>query len=385
MRDSTDTARALGCGGDESDDVKHVKALQKALRVCQGILTISGPGFRPDEFLEDPEEFARLPAAQALQHQDGLYAAARHLVQLPKYQPPRVPAENAADESCQTPSPTWCYPFDIGRLEPFSQERPIFILGGPRAGTTALTNALRASANYSGWAEGHLFSVLPQILMNIKKAWENVLRFEPSADIRKLYALGSLDVHAVMNGAVAACHRVYADAAAANGNTRWIDKSPNCWSTLVVPLLRQIYPNACFVFLHRHPLKNILSFSRKYPHTSIEFAAVFWLLSLRAWTSVRPCLEGIGYLELEQADLSLRTESAVSKLVELLELTPQQAVALQTGMRAARPEYTGAVSDAAEVYLDTMDWPQVFKAWFRDFAEDSARAWGYRICRDGAA
>jgi hypothetical protein len=339
---------------------EHVIALSATVRWCQAMLAAAGPPFEAERFPYVPEEYAQLgPAEKQLRKQE-LYANARRLI-----------------EVLERPLPRDCYPFDIERLVQFPEQQPVFVLGGPRAGTTVVAAGLRAVGSWFGWQEGHLFSVLPALLMAFTRSWAHALTFQHQA--RTGTALGTLDNYAIMNAVVARCHAVYSEAVAQQGAVRWLDKSPSIHGTLVVPLLRRIYPRARYIFLHRHPLKQVLSFRRKFSGKSLEWAAFYCLLSLKAWPAVRPFLEAGTFVEVAQADLRLRTDETVARLASLLELDAEQAARLRTYFRARRPESTGSCGDSADICLDRLNWPEPFTTWYRDLAEATARQWGYRL------
>src|SRR5947207_7086808 len=57
---------------------------------------------------------------------------------------------------------------DLLRISQYPNERPVFVLGAARSGTTALLRALRDGAGLFAWDEGHLFSSLPIMLAGIR-------------------------------------------------------------------------------------------------------------------------------------------------------------------------------------------------------------------------
>src|SRR5438094_175206 len=68
---------------------------------------------------------------------------------------------------------------DLQRISQYPQERPVFVLGAARSGTTALLRALRDGAGLFAWDEGHLFSSLPVMLAGIRGGWEQYAASKP--------------------------------------------------------------------------------------------------------------------------------------------------------------------------------------------------------------
>jgi len=367
----------IDLGSAERDENEHIKALRAALNGCNKNLAAASLGLTLDPVPSPPDGYPHLSQVDKEKYKLALYAVGRRLLGLLDHDLPLTPAQSTADAGSATSSKSARYPFDMEHLGQFPEQRPIFVLGVPRTGTTALANALRAGGNFFGWSEGHLFAALPLLLAGMATAWHEVLSFD--LPDREFYAIERLDINSILNGVVVGFNRVYADAAAASGGRRWLDKTPNVRSILAVPLLRHIYPDARYVFMHRHPLKQIMSFVRKFPGQPMEFAALLWCLGMKAWSSVRDCLAPDSFLELRQPDLSLQTPMVGEKLARLLELTREQTAAVQEILQRDRPQHTGSSDDAAEIYLDDLDWPDVLKCWLRHVAADTAQAWGYHL------
>lgn len=124
--------------------------------------------------------------------------------------------------------------WDIARPE---TDRPIFVVGCSRAGTTVLYKTLAASAELSSLnRETHDFWVALHPLA--RKNWDT-------------HALSAQDAAPKDRDTVARYFYAW------NGNPRWIDK--NNQNGLCVPYLQALFPKAIFVYIKRSPGDNINS------------------------------------------------------------------------------------------------------------------------------
>jgi hypothetical protein len=277
-------------------------------------------------------------------------------------------------------------PFDVAKLKQFADVQPVFILGASRTGTTAVAGALEKSLNAFRFLEGHLFHLLPPMLSGIKSSWDNLRCGEGEKD----YVRGQdrVDIYQTLNDVITAFNSVYATSAAAAGRSRWLDKTPSHETILAVPILAHMYPQAKFIFMHRHPIKRAISFLKKFenfPEATMQSAIIGWEAAMHFWPQVRGGLREGAWIEIAQPDLQLKTDDVIESLTTLLSLTPQQAQAARNYLLSERPESTASSEDAAEITLDDLDWPAEFKAWCRQTCEATASAWGYRLDRSAVA
>ena len=273
-------------------------------------------------------------------------------------------------------------PFDVSKLQQFPDVQPIFILGASRTGTTAVAGALEKSLNSFRFLEGHLFHLLVPMLSGIKTNWDQLRRGEGERD----YVRGQdrVEIYDVLDDVTSAFNDVYTRSAAEASRSRWLDKTPGHETILAVPVLAHLYPNARFIFMHRHPIKRAVSFLKKFenfPEATMESAIISWEASMHLWPQVRETLPAGTWIELQQPDLRLRTDDVMQSLTTLLSLAPPEAKATREYLLNERPESTGSSDDAAEITLDDVDWPADFKAWCRQACESTASAWGYRLSR----
>jgi hypothetical protein len=356
---------------------QHLRGLQQLLKLLKDRLTnLVGPALT-EFFPLPPADTQSLPADQQVRD---CHSVLRHVKGIYDFVMERLVEEAMAAPAPGEPEPQRMgYRFDVSRLARFPDQRPVFVVGARYSGAGTLSKALCAGADWLGWEEGHLFSTLPFILSTIKKTWDEVGKYEtgPKED----YALGQVDAYQIMNQILQVTNRTYAGAAAARHVPRWVDNSPTIEGVMVVPLLGQVYPQAKFIFLHRHPLRSVLSYLQDNPNDSVELAGMMWVLAMRAWYQVRKSLTPDRFLEIGLADLVLRTEHVSERLSPFLGLTEAQARAVQDAVASRRAKYAEGPESPADLYLAETGWPEVVQAWFREVGETTARYWGYQLAR----
>jgi GT2 family glycosyltransferase len=258
----------------------------------------------------------------------------------------------------------------------FADARPVFVLGAARSGTSAMLRALRA-AGFFCWDEGHLFNQLPRLFQVLRTEWEQ--RVGGLSRPPEGFACDHVGVDRLCAAMLRACDETYARAAARAGADRWAEKTPASDFAMAVPLLARAYPNGRFIYMHRHPLKVLLSRRRKFAASSPELGIADCAAAMRFWLEARRGLDASQFAEVAQADLTRRGGAVAAALAAPIGLTPQQANAMRDYWLSERPESTGSSDDASEIRLDDFDASDEQKAFLLRTCEEPARAWGYAL------
>ncbi|MEO8714474.1 MAG: sulfotransferase, partial [Acetobacteraceae bacterium] len=159
------------------------------------------------------------------------------------------------------------------------EAHPVFILGSPRSGTSAMAAALRAATRYRGYDEGHLISLLPQLMATI------ALHYRDSAQSLSSWTMLATVSQSQMEARLRA---VFIDLARARFDTPfWIDKTPSNHMTAGVPLFAAIWPNARFIFMKRRAIENMASRMRKFSGSVFETHCRDWSDGMQLWAKVR--------------------------------------------------------------------------------------------------
>ena len=93
----------------------------------------------------------------------------------------------------------------LSRLRQYPEDRPVFVLGAARSGTTALRSAIESGAACAGWGEGHVFPFMHDLLNEMLGSWvsHNAYFFKSySPDSVTGNTIASLDMYEVVNATV---------------------------------------------------------------------------------------------------------------------------------------------------------------------------------------
>ena len=142
------------------------------------------------------------------------------------------------------------------------KQRPVFILGPARSGTSAMTLALLDSGAYLGTGEGHLLPLAHALVGTIDQYYQR--RAEDPHTL-----LGKLPIAAFQKLIRRSFVRLAADLFPTR---RWLDKTPTVEMVRAsVPRWKELWPNARFILAESAASsKNVLSRRRKFPQDDTE-------------------------------------------------------------------------------------------------------------------
>lgn len=252
---------------------------------------------------------------------------------------------------------------------------PVFVLGAPRSGTSAVIQALRAETPYTGDNEGHVIDLLTPLLDALRRFYdskaEEVAAPEHNAMIRRIpQEYFSTGISRLLADAV---RKLFPEG-------RWVDKTPTPEMIWAAPHLRQIWPNARFIFCKRRAFENLASRLRKFHASDFEFQCREWTTSMEAWLAVRPQLAGCA-LELDQHFLARHPKWASQAIGALLGLEPEMIDSLGRVLGSHQPERTAA--SIFDVCVPAaLDWSQDQWSVFERVCEPMMIEYGYS--RDAA-
>jgi hypothetical protein len=253
-------------------------------------------------------------------------------------------------------------------VETGREDRPVFVMGAARSGTSAVFQSLTRVTRYRGFFEGHVLDIAAAVSKTVDEHFRTKASQIPKSSF---YHLNKID-HAATSKAVQAMLRWLA-----SGYTTpyWADKTPNSHMVLSAPILASTWPAARFIFMKRRGIENVLSRQRKFRECSFEYDAEDWAATMAAWRAVRGDIPG-KFLELEQVEL-LRQPVACARLVgDLLALSPDETTGLGEYLRQHRPEVTDPTARIVPNIEDT-GWTPDQIATFRRLCHEEMVAYGY--------
>ena len=251
-------------------------------------------------------------------------------------------------------------------------QRPVFVLGSARSGTSAMAQALNSATRYKGFGEGHLLDMLPDLLRAVREHYQH------RAGKKRLPTL------------LAAVPQAQSEAVIAQGFAQlmrglypsgcWMDKTPGPDMTRAAPSLRQVWPEARFIHMRRRGIENVNSRRRKFPGRSFREHCDDWIESVTAWESARPLLAGVA-LEVDQLVLAREPDRVVQVLAPFLSLDANEEGRLRQALATDRPERTSPVFGRPLALAD-LSWSTEERGLFHDVCGTVMQKLGYALTDD---
>ncbi len=224
-------------------------------------------------------------------------------------------------------------------------QKPVFVLGPARSGTSALALGLVKSGHFEGYGEGHLLPLALDMLATVDRFYARRQDLRSSDTL-----LGAVHIETfqrmVRRGFVQMTKAAYPTG-------RWIDKTPSSAMVRAAPLMREIWPSAKFVFLKRRVIENVSSRRRKFPQETLENHYRDWADVLSAWLSVRDLL-GESAIEIEQFEIAHRPEEEAMRIARFLDMPSAASLAFSRALASDQPERTSTQFGQVES-IDTLN------------------------------
>lgn len=247
---------------------------------------------------------------------------------------------------------------------------PVFILGAPRSGTSAIRAVLAQILGYEGHHEGHVLPLLFRISSMFRQqqayidgqgfpfactTWHNFNHQHVLERIKELF--------------LEEINRLYPHS--------WCDKTPGHEMIDWAPALLELYPQAFFLFIHRRGIENVLSQQRKFPSRDFAECCHIWDTTMKAWWRLRSKLHG-RYLELEQFRLENDTEDVVRLLLGKLQLDESLTEEVTSRLLLRTIERT--TTEPGRLFsLEETGWTEGQKQTFVRICGPSMRAYRYPL------
>jgi Sulfotransferase family len=243
---------------------------------------------------------------------------------------------------------------------------PLFIVGSPRSGTSALVGGVLA-AGYNGFFEGNFLPLMIPLQRAIDRHFEAFGHNGPKV-------LASVVDRQAFSREIAHLFRDIVERR--NPVPPWFDKSGNAEMILAIPTLRELWPSSVFIFAKRRGLENVVSRLRKWPRSDLKAHCQYWAGVMKAWRAARSLLPDELYLEIDQQDMIRDPEDVAQRMAGLLDLSEPQAAAATDFFRKRRPQETEP--GTAQRVLSLQDlWDEAGRQTFETICGPEMKAFGY--------
>lgn len=247
---------------------------------------------------------------------------------------------------------------------------PVFIIGSPRSGTSILVDLMLA-AGYRGYREGMFLSLMTGVQHLVDRHFATFA------------APGSNQVLVSVLDQRTFKHRLFdvfrAVTDEQNPVAPWFDKTGNPEMIEAIPILRELWPEAVFIFARRRGIENISSRMKKFPEHSFEYHCRDWAKNMATWRRIRGELPAELRREVDQQDMIQRPEVVVDDLMAFLGLEPARRDDMVNTLRLNRPQQTEQGSAARIRSLISTGWSPQQAETFLKVCEEEMNAYGYSL------
>ena len=283
-----------------------------------------------------------------------------------------------AQASRDVPDPDSTVRTSRARARAFSKQHedgrvlnPVFLMGMQRSGTSILAMAL-AELGLHGFAEGHLWLFVPEALRRLRD-------LSVKTDLKgPHFALGQDRVAVFERHIARAIDDFHREEIPCPPESRWYDKSPSSFAIENAPMLAELFPEAQFIFVHRHPVGVVESGMRIWGDRPGQFGVLCrgWEEAMRAWRDVR---EGLGEraLEVEHAVLASEPERVAEAFSSFVGC-PERAKHVTTLFRSRRQNSSFPDREPGD-YLVRIEMNRAMRRKVVAICGDEMERWNYSV------
>ena len=246
---------------------------------------------------------------------------------------------------------------------------PVFIVGSPRSGTSALVDVLR-HGGYNGFLEGNFLS----LLQGVDQLIEQHYKWYPSDNKRVL--LSNVDKNDLKRQLF---ERFQTIVNSLNPQAPWFDKTGNPEMTMAIPIVRELWPSAAFIFAKRRGIENVISRLTKFPGHSFDYHCANWAKNMSVWRTIRGQIPADSFFEMEQRKVVRHPKAAARELGVFLGMSEAAMTAVANVMDTHRPQETTKGSAIRTVSLEGAGWSEEQIDIFLKHCETEMKEFGYTL------
>ncbi len=187
---------------------------------------------------------------------------------------------------------------------------PLFLVGFPRSGTTALAEAIGRIGPFTPFrGEGHFLYHFKAPLSRIMSG-----KLNPASAV-----FPEEQRNAFLSGFADCVDQFYRSRLQIDDSVRWVDKTPDYAMVDALPLILRLFPKSQAVLIYRHPIECVRSSMATWPDANLdpEEVARRWAKTHAAWRTVRERRSDRVH-EIHQPELLSGDEEAIRDLVAFL-------------------------------------------------------------------
>lgn len=246
---------------------------------------------------------------------------------------------------------------------------PVFIVGSPRSGTSALIRVLSAMG-YHGFGEGHFLPLLAHIDLSVDNHFHRFPDTDPSV------MLGNIDKRDLKRRIFEVFRTTVNDL---NPDEPWFDKTHHPPMIAAIPIIRELWPGSVFVFAKRRGIENVISRLKKFPEHPFEYACSNWAETMAAWRTMRQQLPSGCFIEVEQRDMIQLPERTARSLCAFLQADESALSAAYITMSTQRPQESAEGSAYKTFSLAESGWTVEQTETFLKHCETEMKQFGYTM------
>jgi hypothetical protein len=262
--------------------------------------------------------------------------------------------------------------FTVSPRQSDSSQRPVFILGTTRSGTSSISLGLLRSGRYAGAGEGHFLELLGSLHAAVDQYYDGHSEaLMPNVGTMLKRIPEDLFLNKIEQIFIELISDIFP-------NRYWIDKTPSSRMVELSPTLLGLWPNSRFIFMKRRALENVVSKVRKF-NQSFASSCREWTGVMNSWLNVRDVLKNAA-IEMDQIDVAIAPLNAANLIAKHIDLPDKYVGAFTSALANDRPEMT---TDSFPAIMDfnEMSWSVEEKQEFLRICGPTMESYGYTYDR----